>query len=419
MREKPFAPWRLQRFSINSGRPIMLSAARSTVLFAIALVLASPSAADTRMSVRILGEWALDPNATGEFMEDEFARLAGLDREELLELGGEGLARLAEQEPEDLRKEAAMGRKVVQSLDWRMIIRADSLEIVDRDESQHVISTEIAKEDENRIVLIGEVQGSRVELELTFPLDSRLRVRAIGGGDSDFFLWRPAGDDESEPEVSTAEVLMEAVQLGLEGAAVEGRASGPVQVDDLQGSLGIEDDIETEETASETAYDRDGIEELQADHGYGPADGATFKVLRVAPLDKANELEGVERDFFSSLSEKEWDRLPKLLEIHFEFVPTQGNTTDLEDTFLLLPADMSVLVGGRSFASIGTISPHGERELSQRMPHNVGGDKYPGGALEYCGMGCPQSTMWFLVPEGTEAIELAYRGIPVAAGKAE
>lgn len=385
---------------------------------------ASPSSADTRMSVRILGEWVLDPKATGEFMEAEFARLSSLDREELLELGGERLARIAEQEPEDLRKEAAMGRRVVQSLDWRMFIRADSLEIGDRGEPPHVLSTEIARESEDRLVVIGETQGSRVEMELSFPLENRLRVRVIGGGDSDFFLWRQAGDDdESGPEVSTAEVVIEAVQLGLEGAAVEGPASGAGQVDDLQGSLGTDAEIETEPagpgTAPRTIDDRDEAKELQTRHGYGPADGATFKVLRVSALDKANELDGVERDDFSSLSQEEWEHLPMLLELHFEFLPTQGNTTDLEDTFLLTPADMAVLVGGRSFASIGTISQHGERELHQRMPLNVAGEEYPDGRLDYCGMGCPQSTMWFLVPEGTEEIELVYRETPIAAGKAE
>lgn len=210
---------------------------------------------------------------------------------------------------------------------------------------------------------------------------------------------------------------------GLEGAAVEGPASGSGQVDDLQGSLGTDAEIETEPagpgTAPRTIDDRDEAKELQTRHGYGPADGATFKALRVSALDKANELDGVERNDFSSLSQEEWEHLPMLLELHFEFIPTQGNTRDLEDTFLLTPADMSVLVGGRSFASIGTISEHGEPELHQRMPLNVAGEEYPDGRLDYCGMGCPQSTMWFLVPEGTEEIELVYRETPIAAGKAE
>ena len=49
-------------------------------------------------------------------------------------------------------------------------------------------------------------------------------------------------------------------------------------------------------------------------------------------LDKSSSLEGVDRNDFSPLSEEDWEYLPKLLQL--EFVPTRGNTEDLEDAFL-------------------------------------------------------------------------------------
>jgi len=183
----------------------------------------------------------------------------------------------------------------------------------------------------------------------------------------------------------------------------------------------LTDEVADEEEATQptsTSGHAEGTQDPQAEQAYGPADGATFEILRVEVLDKSSSLEGVERHDFSLLSEEDWEGLPKLLQIEFEFVPTHGNTEDLEDTFLLTPQDMAVLVEGRDFPSIGSISRFGNRELSQRIPFNVAGEEYPDGTLDYCGMGCPQSTMWFLVPASTTELELAYRGTPVARGTA-
>lgn len=195
-------------------------------------------------------------------------------------------------------------------------------------------------------------------------------------------------------------------------------ACGAGQSEDATLTGEVADEQEPGQAASSSGNDAEGTEEPQSEQAYGPADGATFEILRVEILDKTSSLEGVERNDFSPLSEEDWEGLPKLLQLDFEFIPTRGNTEDLEDTFLLRPQDMAVLVEGRDFPSIGAISRFGERELSQRIPYNVAGDKYPDGTLDYCGMGCPQSTMWFLVPASTTEFELAYRGTPIARGTA-
>ena len=66
-------------------------------------------------------------------------------------------------------------------------------------------------------------------------------------------------------------------------------------------------------------------------------DGAGFDVIGAGTPDKQSVLKGVERDFFSPLSQEQWNALPTMLEVTFQFEPRRGNTDRLGDTFLLNP----------------------------------------------------------------------------------
>ena len=150
------------------------------------------------------------------------------------------------------------------------------------------------------------------------------------------------------------------------------------------------------------------------------AQGASFEILEVQTLDKATELEGVQWDPLSGLSKRQWNRLPVLVEVKFEFEPAGGNRPDSgDDTFVLVPGDMALRVGGKKYPAIGALSGFGEGELRQQYPYNVAPGTAEDGSLEYCDIGCPSSTMWFLVPEETTDFTLTYRGQPVAEGAVE
>lgn len=150
------------------------------------------------------------------------------------------------------------------------------------------------------------------------------------------------------------------------------------------------------------------------------AQGASFEILEVQSLDKATELAGVEWDPLSKVTKRQWNRLPVLVEVKFEFEPTGGNQQDAADhTFVLVPGDMALRVGGKSYPAIGALSGFGEGELRQQYPYKVAPATAEDGSPDYCDIGCPSSTMWFLVPEETTDFTLTYRGQPVAEGAME
>ena len=59
-------------------------------------------------------------------------------------------------------------------------------------------------------------------------------------------------------------------------------------------------------------------------------DGARFSVTGAGIADKQSVLKGVERDFFSPVPQDQWNALPTLLEVTFQFEPSRGNTDNLE-----------------------------------------------------------------------------------------
>lgn len=150
------------------------------------------------------------------------------------------------------------------------------------------------------------------------------------------------------------------------------------------------------------------------------AQGATFEVVEVEVLDKAAELADVEWDPLSKVSKRQWNRLPTLVQVKFQFEPSGGNQEDAPDeTFVLVPGDMALRVGGKTFPAIGALSGFGEGELRHHYPYNVAPATAEDGSLDYCDIGCPTSTMWFLVPEEATDFTLTYRGDPVAEGALE
>lgn len=149
----------------------------------------------------------------------------------------------------------------------------------------------------------------------------------------------------------------------------------------------------------------------------GAQSGVTFEILEIESLDKASSLAGIERELTSELPQEQWDALPAILQVHVRFVPVRGNTVYLEDTFLLRDKDMAVIVAGASYPSIGSLSQFGPPKLEQRVPFNIAGEKAGDGTLDYCGMGCPEIKMWFLVPDKTVEFALTYRGEIVAHAK--
>lgn len=74
------------------------------------------------------------------------------------------------------------------------------------------------REAADEIVLVGQVEGQEVELTLSFPIEDRLRVRLSATDDWDYYLFRPAEGASSLPEVSDAEIVLEAAELGTVAA---------------------------------------------------------------------------------------------------------------------------------------------------------------------------------------------------------
>ena len=71
-------------------------------------------------------------------------------------------------------------------------------------------------------------------------------------------------------------------------------------------------------------------------------DDARFEITAVQAPAKQSVLKGVERDFFSPLTQELWDSLPNMLEVTFKFEPRHGNTERLGDTFLLTTVRLKV-----------------------------------------------------------------------------
>ena len=144
---------------------------------------------------------------------------------------------------------------------------------------------------------------------------------------------------------------------------------------------------------------------LLAGSTYGQGD-ASFSITGVQTPGKQSVLKGVERDFFSPLSQELWDTLPNMLEVTFNFAPRRGNTDRLEDTFLLTVPDMGVIVAGKHYPAIAVKTSFG---FQQKFPYNA----MPDDSGNYCAMGCV-STMYFLVPRQSASFALTYRKASVA-----
>ncbi len=144
---------------------------------------------------------------------------------------------------------------------------------------------------------------------------------------------------------------------------------------------------------------------LLAGLSYGQGD-AKFTITAVQTPSKQSVLKGVERDFFSPLSQELWETLPNMLEVAFKFEPRRGNTERLGDTFLLKVPDMGVIVAGKHYPAIGVKTSFG---FQQKFPYNA----MPDDSGNYCAMAC-ESTMYFLVPRQSGPFTLTYRKAPVA-----
>lgn len=142
---------------------------------------------------------------------------------------------------------------------------------------------------------------------------------------------------------------------------------------------------------------------------FSQKDDATFKILSVAKLEKSKELAEEKRNVFAKLPEAQWNSLPLLMQVTFEFKPIKGNTDDMGDTFYLSPVEMALKIGDTSYPSIGVLSPFGFR---QRYSSNSS----PNSAGVY---DSEEMTMWFLVPKDTKAFDLLYKEVIVAKGTIE
>jgi hypothetical protein len=138
-------------------------------------------------------------------------------------------------------------------------------------------------------------------------------------------------------------------------------------------------------------------------------DGARFSVTGAGIADKQSVLKGVERHFFSPLPQDQWNALPTLLEVTFQFEPSRGNTDNLEDTFLLKVKHMGVTVAKKNYPAIGVKTSYG---FHQRFPYNAMADDKG----NYCATPC-QSTMYFLLPHPVQQFELRYSKTAVAQGR--
>ena len=140
-------------------------------------------------------------------------------------------------------------------------------------------------------------------------------------------------------------------------------------------------------------------------------DGAGFDVIGAGTPDKQSVLKGVERDFFSPLSQEQWNALPTMLEVTFQFEPRRGNTDRLGDTFLLKVSDVGVSVANKDYPAIGVKTSFG---FHQKFPYNA----MPDDKGKYCTNPC-QSTMYFLIPRPVKRFVLTYRKAAVAQGRVQ
>ena len=140
-------------------------------------------------------------------------------------------------------------------------------------------------------------------------------------------------------------------------------------------------------------------------------DGASFDVTAAGMQDKQVVLKGVERDFFSPLPQEQWNALPAMLEVTFQFEPRRGNTENLGDTFLLQVKDMGVSVSNKHYPAMGIKNSLG---FHQKFPYNA----MPDDKGKYCTTPC-QSTMYFLLPQSVQRFVLTYRKAAVAQGRVQ
>ena len=105
----------------------------------------------------------------------------------------------------------------------------------------------------------------------------------------------------------------------------------------------------------------------------------------------------------------QWNALPTLLGVTFQFEPSRGNTDNLEDTFLLKVKHMGVTVAKKNYPAIGVKTSYG---FHQRFPYNAMADDKG----NYCATPC-QSTMYFLLPHPVQQFELRYSKTAVAQGR--
>ena len=140
-------------------------------------------------------------------------------------------------------------------------------------------------------------------------------------------------------------------------------------------------------------------------------DDASFDVVGAETPDKQSVLKGVERDFFSQLPQEQWNALPTMLEVTFQFEPRRGNTDRLGDTFLLKVSDMGVSVANEHYPAIGVKTSYG---FHQKFPYNA----MPDDKGKHCAIPC-QSTMYFLLPQPVQRFALTYRKAAVAQGRVQ
>ena len=122
-------------------------------------------------------------------------------------------------------------------------------------------------------------------------------------------------------------------------------------------------------------------------------------------------LKGVERNFFSPLSQEQWNALPTMLEVTFQFEPRRGSTDRLGDTFLLKLSDVGVSVTNEDYPAIGVKTSFG---FHQKFPYNA----MPDDKGKCCTSPC-QSTMYFLIPRPVKRFVLTYRKAAVAQGRVQ
>ncbi len=141
-------------------------------------------------------------------------------------------------------------------------------------------------------------------------------------------------------------------------------------------------------------------------------DDASFDVVGAGTPDKQSVLKGVERDFFSPLPQEQWNALPTMLEVTFQFEPRRGNTDRLGDTFLLKVNDVGVSVANEDYPAIGVKTSFG---FHQKFPYNA----MPDDKGKYCTTTPCQSTMYFLIPRPVKRFVLTYRKAAVAQGRVQ